>query len=283
MATSNANSATGCGALLALVGLLVVIAYWRFFLLVAVAVGAVLLVASLVRQQTLRRLRLIAAAAHRRFAGNVFRFGDRYGVIEAIQVAVPPAPLALEVQSLELEEEDGVVRLSTTHRRLPPPADLSQLAGNSAIARFLAAAAITEVNDLSVEARATQAAIECLREISWTEGAIEKLTELLGSTRRTLAKARGNELLEPSIPQLQKALAAFDAEESKLRQARADARAMARKLVDFLSDPEAIRPILSFDLEQLVDPGRLAALEQSFQEVVLLNDTFRELSARKLA
>jgi hypothetical protein len=58
---------------------------------------------------------------------------------------------------------------------------------------------------------------------------------------------------------------------------------MARKLVDFLSVPEAIRPILSFDLEQLVDPGRLAALEQSFQEVVLLNDTFRELSARKLA
>jgi hypothetical protein len=135
------------------------------------------------------------------------------------------------------------------------------------------------VNDLSVEARATQAAIECLREISWTEGAIEKLTELLASTRRTLAKARGNELLEPSIPQLQQALAAFDAEENKLRQARA----IARKLVDFLSVPEAIRPILSFDLDQLVDPGRLAALEQSFQEVVLLNDTFRELSARKLA
>ncbi len=94
-----------------------------------------------------------------------------------------------------------MVRLSTTHRRLPPPADLSQLAGNTAIARFLAAAAITEVNDLAVEARATQAAIESLREIRWTEGAIEKLTDLLGSTRRTLAKARGNELLEPSIPQ----------------------------------------------------------------------------------
>jgi hypothetical protein len=282
MAPSNANSANGCGALLALLGLVLVIAYWQFFLLVAVVVGAVLLVASLVRQQTLRRLRLIAAAAHRRFAGNVFRFGDRYGVIEAIQVAVPPAPLALEIQSLELED-GGEVLLTTTHRRLPPPADLSQLAGNSAIARFLAAVEITEVDDLSVEARATQAAIECLREISWTEGAIEKLTELLSSTRRTLAKARGNELLEPSIPQLQQALAAFDAEDSKLRQARDDARAMARKLVDFLSVPEAIRPILSFDLDQLVDPGRLAALEQSFQEVVLLNDAFRELSARRLA
>jgi hypothetical protein len=114
MAPSNANSATGCGALLALVGLLVAIAYWQFFLLVAVVVGAVLLVASLVRQQTLRRLRLIAAAAHRRFAGNVFRFGDRYGVIEAIQVAAPPAPLALEVQSLELEEEGGEIQPTTS-------------------------------------------------------------------------------------------------------------------------------------------------------------------------
>ena len=49
--------------------------------------------------------------------------------------------------------------------------------------------------------------------------------------------------------------------------------------------PAAIRPILSFDLEQLVDvdPGRLASLEQSLHEVVLLNDTFRELSERKLA
>jgi hypothetical protein len=37
---------------------------------------------------------------------------------------------------------------------------------------------------------------------------------------------------------------------------------MARKLVDVFSVPEAIRPILSFDLEQLVDPGRLAAMEQ---------------------
>jgi hypothetical protein len=283
MASGTTSNTGGCAVLFAGAAVVLVLAYWQFFLVVALVVVAAALVAALIRQQTLRRLRLIAAAAHRRFAGNVFRFGERYGVIERVQLAVPPAPLALEVRSLELQEEDGEVRLSSTHRRLTPPADFSQLAGNSAIARFLAAAEITEVNDLSVEARATQAAIECLREISWTGGAIEKLTELLGSTRRTLAKARGNELLEPSIPQLKEALAAFDAEESKLRQARADARAMARKLVDFLSVPEAIRPILSFDLEQLVDPGRLAALEQSFQEVVVLNDTFRELSARKLA
>jgi hypothetical protein len=63
----------------------------------------------------------------------------------------------------------------------------------------------------------------------------------------------------PRSPRLQQALTAFDAEESKLRQTRST----ARKLVNFLSVPEAIRPILAFDLDQLVDPGRLAAPEQS--------------------
>jgi hypothetical protein len=58
---------------------------------------------------------------------------------------------------------------------------------------------------------------------------------------------------------------------------------MLRKLYDFLSVPDRIRPILNFDLGQLYDPQRFAALEQSFSEVVLLNDTFRELSRDALA
>jgi hypothetical protein len=53
---------------------------------------------------------------------------------------------------------------------------------------------------------------------------------------------------------------------------------MLAKLHDFLSVPEAIRPILQFDLDQLFDPQRLVDLEQSFAEVVQLNDAFRELS-----
>ena len=42
------------------------------------------------------------------------------------------------------------------------------------------------------------------------------------------------------------------------------------------------RPILSFDLGQLLDPQRFSALEQSFAEVVELNDAFRQLSADAL-
>jgi hypothetical protein len=94
----------------------------------------------------------------------------------------------------------------------------------------------------------------------------------------TLAKARDNELLEASIPQLQEAQSAFAAEEPRLRQARDSADSMLGKLHDYLSVPEAIRPILEFDLDQLFDPHRLADLEQSFTEVVQLNDAFRQLA-----
>ena len=59
---------------------------------------------------------------------------------------------------------------------------------------------------------------------------------------------------------------------------RGGAGEMLRKLHDFLGVPDGIRPILNFDLDQLFDPQRLKDLEQSFSEVVLLNDAFRELA-----
>ena len=145
-------------------------------------------------------------------------------------------------------------------------------------AGWLRAGGITRLEDLSVEARAVRAAMDCLREREWTSGALAQLDQLRGSVIDTLAKAEGNELLEAAIPQLQQALAAFNAERDKLQEANHSAGEMLRKLHDFLSVPDGIRPILNFDLDQIFDPQRLTALEQSFSEVVLLNDTFRELS-----
>jgi hypothetical protein len=79
MASGTTSNTGGCAVLFAGAAVVLVLAYWQFFLVVALAV--------------------VAAAAHRRFAGNVLRFGDRYGVIEAIRVAEPPAPGLLEVQA----------------------------------------------------------------------------------------------------------------------------------------------------------------------------------------
>ena len=66
-------------------------------------------------------------------------------------------------------------------------------------------------------------------------------------------------------------------------EAHASAAEMLRKLNDFLSVPASIRPILTFDLDQLFDPQRFSDLERSFSEVVLLNDAFRQLSEDRLA
>ena len=57
---------------------------------------------------------------------------------------------------------------------------------------------------------------------------------------------------------------------------------MLRKLHDFLSVPEAIRPILNFDLDSLFDPSRLKDLEASFEEVVQLNEAYRTLSRDRI-
>lgn len=82
---------------------------------------------------------------------------------------------------------------------------------------------------------------------------------------------------------MQKALIAFESEEQNLQQAHHSAAEMLRKLTDFLSVPASSRPILSFDLDLLFDLQRFSALEQSFSEVVELNDAFRQLSADALA
>lgn len=159
----------------------------------------------------------------------------------------------------------------------PPPRQLT-LASAHGLAAWLDSGGITLLEELSVEARATTAAMECLRELDWIARALRKLEELRGSVRDTLAKAHGNELLEPSIPQLRQALDSFDAERQRLLSAQRGSSQMLRKLHDFLDVPEGIRPILNFDLDQLFDPHRFRLLEQSFSEVVLLNDSFREIS-----
>ncbi|MFM7550260.1 MAG: hypothetical protein ACKO8I_15620, partial [Cyanobacteriota bacterium] len=201
------------------------------------------------------------------------------GLLLAGDMAQPRIALTLEL----IDDGADAAELETIQRCLNPPAVLSGLRSNSGVARFLQANGITMVGNLAVEARATRAALECLREVAWTRAALDTLRQLHQAAAQTLAKAQGNELLEPSIPQLEEALSAFETEAAKLQVALAESRGMVRKLHDFLQVPEGIRPILSFDLDPVFDPARLKQLEQSFDEVVLLNDAFRELSRQKLA
>lgn len=279
MADQNGGSAAGCVLLLAVLALV----FWPVVLTAAAVLLACSLVVWAVAAHRYGQLRTIVAAASRRFGGDVCLVEGRYGVVRSIELqgdaAQPQIGLVLDL----LHQGVDGTELKIIPRRLKPPTVLRGLRSNAGVGRFLEAHGIAMVGDLAVEAKATRAALECLREVSWTRAALGQLQELQTSAADTLAKAEGNELLEPSIPQLQAALTAFEAEACKLQNALEEARTMLRKLHDFLAVPAGIRPILSFDLDHLFDPQRLKDLEQSFDDVVLLNDAFRELSRQKLA
>lgn len=279
MADQKGGSAAGCVLVLAVLALM----FWPLVLTAAAVLLACGLVGWVAASHRFGELRMIVEAASRRFAGDVCVVEGRYGVVRSIELQGEMAqPRIALVLDLIHDGAHGPV-LNTSSRRLTPPAMLNGLRSNAGVARFLKAHGVGMVGDLAVEAKATRAALACLQDVAWARDALDQLEVLHGSARTTLAKAEGNELLEPSIPQLQEAISAFEVEARKLQAALEDSSTMLRKLHDFLEVPEGIRPILSFDIDTLFDPQRLKDLEQSFDEVVLLNDAFRDLSRQKLA
>jgi hypothetical protein len=317
----NAHSSENATALLVAVGLVVVLLFWLPLLLMGLLVGMITLVVKGIEAQRLARLRGLIRRAEQRYRGDVCRSGigfarlaavgversasglqlrlalERIGAVSLAQAAdsaaadppgaEPPAaevPAACPPQGGPSEggqPEPEALALQREVRFLAPPADLSTLESNLGFSRWLESQGITMLSDLAVEAKATQAALTCLEEADWARRSLATIETLIRSAQDTLAKARGNELLEPAIPQLQQALASFEGEQVKLCDHLRQANTRLRKLHDFLSVPEALRPILTFDLNGLFDPARLQALKDSFAEVVVLNDTFLALSRQR--
>jgi uncharacterized membrane protein YccC len=283
MAQQNNGCGTGCGSLLALLALGFVLAYWHIFLIAAVLVAAIAAVVYAVLLYNQQQLKQLMLQVERRLRHDPCMVQQRFGAIDAITVAGDLYTPRIEVLCRTVEPGDTDEHAGVITTSLSPPAEPSRLRAASGIATWLQTVGITLLDDLSVEAKAVRAAMACIKERQWTTDALTKLAGLMTALLDTLKKAEGNELLESAIPQLQQALVAFEAEEHKLRQAHTSAAEMLRKLNDFLSVPASIRPILNFDFDQLYDPQRFSALEQSFSEVVELNDAFRQLSADALA
>jgi hypothetical protein len=282
-AQQNNGCGTGCLGLLALVALGFVLAFWQIFLIAAVlvaAISAVVYAALLYNQQ---QLKLVVQQAGRRLQHEPCMLQQRFGVIDSISVAGDLYAPRIEVLCCTVmpDAADGSAGVITAS--LSQPWQLSRLGTASGVAAWLQSAGITLLDQLSVEAKAVRAAMVCIKEQQWTTSALTKLDGLITSLEDTLAKSEGNELLESAIPQFQQALTAFATEQQKLQQSHHSATEMLRKLTDFLNVPASIRPILTFDLDQLFDPQHFAELEQSFSEVVALNDAFRQLSADALA
>lgn len=299
MASSGAEDRAGCALILAIGLLWLLVSFWPVVLGLAVTLGLLKLLLIGVRafslSQRRQTLMLIAAAANRRFAGDVCRLDGGYGVLKTIAIATEgnaadPQALRFCVRLRRLASgqasmpaPEAIPRTEEEELRLVPPAELEPLASMKAFARFLEHGGIGMVGDLSVEARATQAALQCAEERQWATSSLATLGTMISGVQTTLSRATGNELLEPSIPQLRQALEALEAEQRKCMDLQGQSERMLRKLHDFLSVPETVRPILSFNLDGVMDPSRLKDLQASFQEVVTLNEAYRELSRDRLA
>ena len=283
MAQQNNGCGIGCGGLLALLALGFVLAYWHFCLIAAVLVAAIAAVVYAALLHNQQQLKLLMQQVEQRFRHDPCMVQQRFGAIDSLNVAGDLYTPRINVVCRTVDSDSNERHSSVISTSISPPVERSRLRAASGVTTWLQSAGITMLDDLSVEAKAVRAAMACLKERHWTADALTKLAGLTSALVETLEKAEGNELLESAIPQLQQALTAFEAEEYKLQQAHASAAEMLRKLNDFLSVPASIRPILTFDLDQLFDPQRFSDLEQSFSEVVLLNDAFRQLSEDRLA
>jgi hypothetical protein len=277
------NTGCGCGTLIGLAAVGFVLAYWQAFLVAALLILAIAAVVYAVLLQNQQQLLALVQAADRRVRHDPCRVRDCFGVIQSLTLAGDFQTPRIDVRCQTIQSGGGSLGSGEVCLSLSPPAERLQLHSSAGVTHWLRSGGVSKLDDLSVEAKAVKAAMECLRERDWTHQALDKLHELRSSVIDTLAKAKGNELLEAAIPQLQQALAAFNDERDKLQEANRNAAEMLRKLHDFLSVPDGMRPILTFDFDQLFDPQRFSALEQSFADVVLLNDAFRELSKDKLA
>lgn len=281
----------GRNGLLLVLGLSFAGIFWQVSLILAL-VGLALAVTGLafwllatpLRRQQRLALQSLVAAADERYRHDPCRFQGGFGTIQAVQLSE-----AAQIEVLCRTLADTSDGLALTNHRIP-------LAGGNAfdpprtprqVGTLMESKGLTLLGDLSVEAKAVRATMEALRERELTERTLNRLAELQSDVDTTLALAPGNELLQPSLPQLEQARERFAAEESRLRSALENTDAILRKLHDFLLVPENIQPILSFDLDEVLakleDPTRFSELEELFSEVVELNAIYRELEGEKLA
>lgn len=259
------------------------LAFWPLFLLLALVALVIEVVAKTVMQAYRQVLKVLVHAADRCICGDACRVGECFGVVKGISLAGDLVTPTIDIHCRTIGDVGGQLVDQTVQLSLSPSKEQQRLRTMAGTSRWLNSSGIDLLEELSVEAKATKAAMECLSEQAWTQQALVRLAGLRASLVETLAKAQGNELLESAIPQLQNALQAFEGEQGKLHEALASTSEMLRKLHDFLTVPDEIRPTISFDLYQLFDPQRFSALEQLFAEVVLLNDAFQELSRDALA
>ena len=221
---------------------------------------------------------------NQRHNGAVVCIHQRYGLIAQLMLdpteRSTPKVLTLQVQLLE--ESSSLFELKGHTIQLGPWSP-STTPLRAQLRVLLKSADVALVNEIAVEAQALRNLNQWLKEIAWSDQAIEALKRMDREAEEAIQVAFGNPLLEDSIPQLQLAQQRYRSESEELQAASNEGRTMARHLGDFLCIPASARRIIQFDPAQISNRSRFQQLRQSFNDVVLLNQCFQELSAQKLA
>lgn len=224
------------------------------------------------------------SAWNRRYGGAVVRAQDRHGLIR--QLTLKPAELSTQtVMWLEMTLLEPSGRLFTLKDHAIPlgPWQRTAKTFRAHLRGLMKNADVALVNEIAVEAQALRNLNQWLKEIAWSDQAIDALKRMDREAEETIQIAFGNPLLEGSITQLQLAQQRYRSESEELKAAANEARTMARHLGNFLCIPASARRIIQFDPVRISNRSRFQQLRQSFNDVVLLNQCFRDLSAQKLA
>jgi len=294
--TNNGTKTSGeslAGCLVILV-LMLMLALWQYTLLLAVVGGIgyglfrlIKVYSRLYREQERDhiawRLGKTIGASSQALVGRLCRYSSQYYLIDGLNASSTSTEQPwVHVMTRGLRESAGIVSVVKSVLQFERPADDRILRRTQGLIGCLAEAGLELVDEISVEGKAVRASLDCLEQADWARAALKRLSVLETDVIATLAKAPGNELLEPSIPQLQEALASFQGQRSKLTRHIHASVNTSKKLFDYLAVPEGVRSIISFDLDALIDFSAFKDLEDSFNEVVAINDAFRELNRDRI-
>lgn len=148
------NTGCGCGTLIALVALGFVLAYWQVFLVAALLVLAIAAVVWAVLLQNQEQLRVLVEAAERRVQLVPCQIQNSFGVIRAIKLAGSLQTPRIDVHCSTLTSNGNAVVADEIC--LSPPAERQQLRTSTGLASWLRSGGITQLEELSVEARPLQ-------------------------------------------------------------------------------------------------------------------------------
>lgn len=267
--------------LVILIGLGLIVRFWVLFFVV----GLIALAFWCLRAYDEQVRLLHAEEWAKRQRGAICRYGERHGRISDFSLNMAQGQRELILSLKLFEDDDFEARVVNESLALKMQTDLTQSEAQigAGFRRLMKENNLELVNDVAVEAQAVRSAEEWFAELQWSREALERLRQMAADVESTLALAPGNALLEPAIPQLEENQQRISKEWTQIREAMQESPHYSKQLVEFLSVPESVRRMLNFDPQSFRRTDRLQELRQGFEELVLLNDTFRELSKNKLA